>query len=116
MVDTHTGRLWGGRFDAGPAEAMFTLSRSTDFDWRLARYDIAGSRAHARALHRAGLLTDDELAGMITGLNVLDAEVAEAEAMAFPDATPQILYEDIYVRGSEPQFIRGRTPDENYYY
>ena len=74
---THTGRLWGGRFEAGPAEAMFALSRSTHFDWRLARYDIAGSRAHARALHRADLLTDDELAGMITGLNLLDSEVAD---------------------------------------
>ena len=36
---------------------MFALSVSTHFDWRLARHDLAGSRAHARALHRAGLLT-----------------------------------------------------------
>ena len=68
----HSGRLWGGRFAGGPAEAMFALSRSTHFDWRLARYDIAGSRAHARALHRAGLLTDAELDGMIAGLDQLD--------------------------------------------
>ena len=67
MSDAHSGRLWGGRFADGPAEAMFALSRSTDFDWRLARYDIAGSRARARALHRASLLTDDGLAGMIPG-------------------------------------------------
>jgi pyruvate dehydrogenase E1 component alpha subunit len=46
----------------------------------------------------------------------VDAEVAEAEAMQPPEPTSQILYEDIYVRGSEPQFMRGRTPDENYYY
>jgi pyruvate dehydrogenase E1 component alpha subunit len=46
----------------------------------------------------------------------VDAEVAEAEKMAAPEATPKILFEDIYVRGSEPQFMRGRTPDENYYY
>ncbi|KAK6606080.1 pyruvate dehydrogenase E1 component [Botrytis cinerea] len=46
----------------------------------------------------------------------VDAEVKEAEEMPFPDATPQILYEDIYVRGSEPQYMRGRTNDENYYY
>ena len=71
----HEGRLWGGRFAGGPAEAMFALSQSTQFDWRLARYDIAGSRAHARALHRAGLLTDDELAGMLAGLDALDADV-----------------------------------------
>jgi len=46
----------------------------------------------------------------------VDAEVAEAEQMAFPENTAKNLYEDIYVRGSEPQFMRGRTPDENYYY
>jgi argininosuccinate lyase len=72
----HQGRLWGGRFGAGAAEAMLALSRSTQFDWRLARYDIAGSKAHARALHRAGLLTDDELAGMISGLDGLAAEIS----------------------------------------
>ena len=71
----HEGRLWGGRFAGGPAEAMFALSQSTQFDWRLARYDLAGSRAHARALHRAELLTDDELAGMIEGLDRLEADV-----------------------------------------
>lgn len=46
----------------------------------------------------------------------VDGEVNEAEQMAVPDTTPQILYEDIYVRGSEPAWLRGRTPDENYYY
>ena len=71
----HQGRLWGGRFASGPAEALFALSRSTHFDWRLAPYDLAGSRAHARALHHAGLLTDDELAGMIDGLDALGSEV-----------------------------------------
>ena len=50
MSDTESGRLWGGRFAGGPAEAMFALSRSTQFDWRLAGVDLAGSRAHALAL------------------------------------------------------------------
>ncbi len=39
--------LWGGRFSDGPADALAALSKSTDFDWRLAQYDIAGSKAHA---------------------------------------------------------------------
>src|SRR4051794_22856203 len=76
MSDEHQGRLWGGRFAGGPAEAMSALSRSTQFDWRLAPYDLAGSRAHARALHRAGLLSDGELAGMLAGLDRLGADVA----------------------------------------
>ncbi|KAI0911566.1 dehydrogenase E1 component-domain-containing protein [Ustulina deusta] len=43
-------------------------------------------------------------------------EVAIAEAMAFPENKPEILFEDVYVKGSEPQFLRGRTPDENFYF
>ncbi len=70
----HT-RLWGGRFGGGPSDALTALSRSTHFDWRLAPFDLAGSRAHARVLHRAGLLTDDELARMIGALTELSAEV-----------------------------------------
>lgn len=46
----------------------------------------------------------------------VDEEVGIAEKMAAPEATPKILFEDIYVRGSEPAWLRGRTPDENYYY
>jgi argininosuccinate lyase len=83
-AEEHQGRLWGGRFAGGPAEAMATLSRSTQFDWRLARYDVAGSRAHAGALHAAGLLTDDELAEMRTGLQQLDAEVVSGELAPAP--------------------------------
>lgn len=46
----------------------------------------------------------------------VDAEVAEAEKMAPPDAVAKVLFEDIYVRGSEPEFLRGRIPEENFYY
>jgi argininosuccinate lyase len=69
------GGLWGGRFAGRPADALAALSKSTHFDWRLARHDIAGSRAHARALSRAGLLTEDELAGMLAALDALEADV-----------------------------------------
>ncbi|MBJ2121322.1 argininosuccinate lyase [Arthrobacter sp. MSA 4-2] len=72
---TNTGSLWGGRFDGGPADALAALSKSTHFDWRLAVYDIEGSRAHARVLHRAGLLDEGELAGMLKALDALDADV-----------------------------------------
>ncbi|MFB9304998.1 argininosuccinate lyase [Kibdelosporangium philippinense] len=82
--------LWGGRFASGPADAMAALSASTHFDWRLARHDIAGSRAHARVLHRAGLLTSDELEGMLKSLDTLEADVASG---AF---TPTIADEDVH--------------------
>ncbi|WP_026343420.1 argininosuccinate lyase [Nocardia sp. BMG111209] len=73
---TNEGALWGGRFAAGPAEAMAALSKSTHFDWALAPYDIRASKAHARVLHKAGLLSDTELAGMQDGLDRLAADVA----------------------------------------
>ena len=71
--------LWGGRFAGGPADALAELSRSTHFDWRLARHDIAGSCAHARVLHAAGLLDDATLAAMLDALDRLDADVASGE-------------------------------------
>jgi argininosuccinate lyase len=55
---------------------MLALSRSTHVDWRLAPYDLAGSQAHAKALHQGGLLTETELAEMIDGLDALASEVA----------------------------------------
>jgi len=73
---TAAGALWGGRFSGAPAEALAVLSRSTHFDWRLARYDLAGSRAHARVLARAGLLGESDLASMLAALDRLDDDVA----------------------------------------
>ena len=64
-------RLWGGRFESGPAEALARLSVSVQFDWRLARYDLLASKAHARVLHKAGLLDDGELARLIGALDEL---------------------------------------------
>jgi argininosuccinate lyase len=64
-------RLWGGRFESGPAEALARLSVSVQFDWRLAPYDLLASRAHARVLHRAGLLDDAELDRLLGALDSL---------------------------------------------
>jgi argininosuccinate lyase len=83
-------RLWGGRFAGGPAEALARLSVSVQFDWRLAPYDLAGSRAHARVLHRAGLLDEDELARMLAALDELEGDV---RAGTF---TPTLADEDVH--------------------
>ena len=85
-----SGGLWGGRFSSGPSAEMAALSLSTHFDWVLAPYDVAGSRAHARVLHRAGLLTSDELAGM---LDALDRLAKDVESGAF---RPEPADEDVH--------------------
>src|SRR5688572_24309599 len=72
-------RLWGGRFAGGPADALARLSVSVHFDWRLAPYDIAASRAHARVLAGAGLLNADELGQMLAALDDLESACAAGE-------------------------------------
>ena len=81
---TNEGALWGARFTGGPSPELAALSRSTHFDWRLTPYDLAGSRAHANALHRAGLLTDDERAVLIGGLETLQSQYADGSLRPDP--------------------------------
>ncbi|WP_159602122.1 argininosuccinate lyase [Agromyces humi] len=85
MADEHgtnEGSLWGARFASGPSPELARLSKSTHFDWQLAPYDLAGSRAHARALAAAGYLTDDELASMLAGLDQLESDVSSGGIVA----------------------------------
>ena len=90
MSGTNEGKLWGGRFAGGPSPGLEALSRSTHFDWRLVPYDLAGSRAHARALHTTGLLDDGELDGLVTGLDAL------GERYAAGDLRPDPSDEDVH--------------------
>ena len=70
-------RLWGGRFGSGPSTALVRLSVSVHFDWRLAPYDLRASHAHARVLHRAGLLDEGELGRMLGALEQLETDVRD---------------------------------------
>ena len=81
---TNEGALWGGRFSGGPSEAMFALSVSTHFDWVLAPYDVLASKAHAKVLNRAGLLSDADLHTMLAGLDQLGADVADGSFGPLP--------------------------------
>ena len=87
---TFQGALWGGRFASGPSPELTALSKSTHFDWRLAGYDLAGSRAHARVLHRAGILSAEDLAGLLLGLGSLDARLRSG------DLAPAATDEDVH--------------------
>src|ERR1700749_775490 len=83
-------RLWGGRFEGGPADALARLSLSVQFDWRLARYDLLASRAHARMLHRGGLRPDSEADSMLSALDDLDRAVEDGSFR------PTIADEDVH--------------------
>lgn len=82
--------LWGGRFEGDLAPEMEPLNRSLDVDWRLWRHDVRGSRAWARGLAKAGILSPDEAAALDRGL----VQVAERlEARPGPAGLPD---EDIH--------------------
>lgn len=68
--------LWGGRFSDGPADAVFALSRSVHFDWRLAPYDLRSSLAHLDILESSGLLKSEVASAIRGALKELISEVA----------------------------------------
>ena len=78
-------RLWGGRFAEENDQRVADFTRSIELDRELAADDIAGSIAHVRALGRAALLTDDEVAELIGGLEGLASEVAAGSLTWEPD-------------------------------
>ena len=83
-MSTNEGSLWGGRFADGPAPALAALSKSTHFDWVLAPYDVAASKAHTRVLHAAGLLTEEQRDGLLAGLDSLGSDIADGSFAPTP--------------------------------
>jgi argininosuccinate lyase len=75
------------------------INSSISFDVRLAPFDIEQSRAHARALHRLGVLDDDELGRIQGGLDTVAAEVQSGGFT--PDATDEDIHMAIERRLTE---------------
>jgi len=70
---------WEGRFSRPTDALMERFSSSIGVDWRLFRYDIEGSVAYARMLGRAGILTEEEMSRIVTGLREIESEIAEGK-------------------------------------
>ena len=77
--------LWGGRFAEGMDPAMVPLNLSLDVDRRLWREDVRGSRAWARALVAAGVLTGDERDRVLAGLDRVEDAIARGALDGAPD-------------------------------
>jgi argininosuccinate lyase len=83
--------MWKGRFQQETAPAVQRFTESISFDWRLYKFDIQGSLAHASALEKAGLLTSEERHQIESGLKAIEQEIDEGR---FPF---QIDLEDIHM-------------------
>lgn len=68
-------KLWGGRFTQPTDADVERFSCSVDFDKRLYRQDIAGSTAHARMLHKVGILTEAEFRAINEGLKRILSDI-----------------------------------------
>lgn len=70
---------WGGRFKEGTAKTLEKFSQSVSFDNRLWKEDIEGSRAHARMLHKQGIINEKELKQILKGLSEIEKEINEGK-------------------------------------
>jgi len=77
-----TSTIWGGRFETGPASIMREINASIDVDRRLAKQDIAGSKAHCQMLVKTGILSAADGEAILAGLDAIAADIA-AGAFAF---------------------------------
>ncbi|MBV9330934.1 MAG: argininosuccinate lyase [Alphaproteobacteria bacterium] len=72
-----SNRMWGGRFRTGPAQAMEEITPSIDFDKRLAREDLACSRAHVAMLADRKIIDAADRDAILKGLDTIEHEIAE---------------------------------------
>jgi len=74
-----TNDLWGGRFSESTDEFVQAFTASVQFDQRMATQDIQCSRAHARMLGRCGILSEDDVDKILTGLDQVAEEIASGK-------------------------------------
>ncbi len=68
-------RMWGGRFASGPDAIMEEINASIGYDRKLYGQDIAGSKAHAAMLAEKGIISKEDAAKILTGLDQVKAEI-----------------------------------------
>jgi argininosuccinate lyase len=82
MSKAGSNTMWGGRFAEGPSAIMREINASIPFDKALWRQDIAASKAHVTMLGAKGIVSGEDTAVIIEGL---DTVAAEYEANGVPE-------------------------------
>jgi argininosuccinate lyase len=70
---------WSGRFDEPVAELVKRYTASVDFDKRLAAFDIQGSLAHANMLGKQGIISQEDVQAIETGLKEILVEIQSGQ-------------------------------------
>src|SRR5438128_10544952 len=83
-------KMWAGRFRQPLDPGFERWQRSFEFDRRLLAYEIAASRAHARALKNAGIVSSDELIPTLQGLDQITEQAAMSPAFLHDDEAEDV--------------------------
>src|SRR6184192_695874 len=83
-------KMWAGRFRQPLDPGFERWQRSFEFDRRLLAYEIAASRAHARALKNAGIVSSDELISILQGLDQITEQAAMSPAFLDDDEAEDV--------------------------
>jgi argininosuccinate lyase len=84
-----SNRMWGGRFAEGPDAIMEEINASIDYDRKLYRQDIEGSKAHVRMLAAREIVAAEDAEKIAHGLDTIRSEI-EAGDFAFSRALEDI--------------------------
>ncbi|MTI15294.1 argininosuccinate lyase [Sansalvadorimonas verongulae] len=110
-----SNQQWGGRFSEPVDAFVARFTASIDFDKRLYHHDIKGSKAHAKMLNKASILTDEELESILHGLADIEGEIERGEfewSVALEDIHMNIearLTEKIGIAGKKLHTGRSRN-------
>ena len=74
-----TNSAWGGRFSEQTDAFVEAFTASVQFDQRMYKQDIAGSRAHAKMLNKIKVLSEDDLTAILNGLDKVEQEIGAGE-------------------------------------
>ncbi|EMG26759.1 argininosuccinate lyase [Listeria fleischmannii] len=72
-------KLWGGRFEGVSEDWIDAFGASIPFDQKLASDDITGSLAHVKMLSKTGIVSEQDAATIISGLETLQAKLQKGE-------------------------------------
>ncbi len=85
MPKPDSQKAWGGRFTSATDTLMERFNASIGFDRKLLAVDVTASAAHARALQRAGVLSEEELTELLAGLEQVRRELGAADHPLGPE-------------------------------
>ncbi len=83
--------MWHGRFSEPTADDVKAFTESISYDWRLYKYDIVGSIAHATMLKEIGILNTEERDQIVKGLQEIKKDIEAGKIEFDPN------FEDVHM-------------------